>query len=61
LFRFGKERNCTILTKIGTKLKQKLEYNDQIENEKMTPGLILTHGIITVISLCHCHVARRQF
>jgi len=49
-----------MFTKIGTKLRQKLEYSDQIENEKMTLGIILTHGIITTTSLCHYHVAWRQ-
>ena len=55
-----KGRNCIIFTKIGTKLRQKLEYRNQIENEEMTRDIILTHGIITATSLCHCHVARRQ-
>jgi len=61
LFQFGEGRNCTIFTKIGTKLKQKLEYRDQIETEELTPGIILTPSIITATSLCHWHVVRRQF
>jgi len=28
--------------------------------EKMTLDIILTLGIITVTSLCHCYMARRQ-
>jgi len=40
-------RNCTIFTKIKTKLRQKLKYRDQIENEKMTSGIIVTCGTIT--------------
>jgi len=32
----------------------------QIENEEMTPDIILTCDIITVTSLCHRHVTRRQ-
>jgi len=58
VFQFGEGQNCTIFTKIETKLRQKLKYRDQIENEKMTPDIILTRDIITVTSLCHCHVAR---
>ena len=42
-------------------MRQKLGYKDQIETEEMTPGIILTCGIITTTSLCHCHVARRPF
>jgi len=60
LYQFGEGRNCTIFTKIRTKLRQKLELRDQIENEEMTSGIILTHGIITATSLYHCHVTRRQ-
>jgi len=61
-FCFNVERkNWTIFKKIGTKLRQKLEYKDQIEIEEMTPDIILTCGIITATSLCHCHVARRSF
>jgi len=60
LFQFGEEQNCTIFTKIQTKLRRKLEYMNQIETEKMTSGIILTFGIIIATSLCHCHVARRQ-
>jgi len=41
-------------------LRQKLEYNDQIETEEMTLGIILIPGIITVTSLRHYHVTRRQ-
>jgi len=37
LFQFGGGQNCIIFTKIGTKLRQKIKYRDQIENEKMTP------------------------
>jgi len=33
--------------KIWTKVRQKLEYRNQIENKKMTPGIILTRDIIT--------------
>jgi len=47
LFQFGERRNCTTFTKIETKLRQKLKYRDQIENEKMTSGIIVTHGTIT--------------
>jgi len=47
LFQFGRERNCIIFTKIETKLRKKLKWRDQIENEKMTPGIIVTHGIVT--------------
>jgi len=42
-------------------LRLKLEYRNQIENEKMTPGILLTHGTITNTSLYHYHVAQRQF
>jgi len=49
LFQFGERRNSTIFTKIGTKLKQKLKYMDQIENEKMTSGIIMTRGTVTVM------------
>jgi len=49
LFQFGKRRNCTIFTKIGTKLRQKLEYRDQIEIEEMTLGIILTLVIVTAM------------
>jgi len=59
LFQFEEGRNYTIFTKIGTKLRQQLEYGDQIENEKMTPGIILTCGTITATSRFHCHMARR--
>jgi len=34
-----------------TKLRQKLKSKDQIENEKMTPGIIVTHG--TIIATWH--------
>jgi len=54
LFQFREGPNCTIFTKIGTKLRQKLEYRDQNEIEEMTPGIILTPDIITVTPLCHC-------
>jgi len=47
LFQFGERRNCTIFTKIGTKLRQKLKYRDQIENEKMTSSIIVTCGTVT--------------
>jgi len=30
--------------KIETKLRQKLKYKYQIENEKMTPSIIVTRG-----------------
>jgi len=30
-----------------TKLRQKLKYRDQIENEKMTPDIIVTRDIVT--------------
>ena len=60
MFKFRDGWNCTIFTKIGTKLRQKLEYNDQIETEEMILVIILTPSIITTTSLCHCHVARRQ-
>ena len=39
---FGEGQNCTIFTKIGTKLRQKLKYRDQVENQKMTPPI--THN-----------------
>jgi len=29
-------------------LRQKLKYRDQIENEKMTPDIIVTCGIVIV-------------
>jgi len=48
LFQFGGGRNCIIFTKIETKLRQKLKYKDQKENEKMTPGIIVTCGTVTV-------------
>jgi len=35
-------------TKIEIKLRQKLKYKNQIEYEKMTPGIIVTRGTITV-------------
>ena len=47
MFQFGGGRNCIIFTNIGIKLRQKLKYKDQIENEKMTPGIIVTRGTIT--------------
>jgi len=47
LFQFGGGRNCTIFTKIRTKLRQKLKYRDQIENEKMTSDIIVTRGTVT--------------
>jgi len=47
LFQFGEQQNCTIFTKIETKLRQKLKYRDQIENEKMTSGIIVTRGTVT--------------
>jgi len=37
-------RGTKLLTKIGTKLRQKLKYWDQIENREMTPGIIVTRG-----------------
>jgi len=49
-----------MFTKLGTKLRQKLEYVDRIENEKMTSVIVLTRDIITVTSYCHCHMTRRQ-
>jgi len=48
LFQFRGGRNCRIFTKIGTELRQKLKYRDQIENEKMTLDIIVTRGTITV-------------
>jgi len=56
LFQFGEGRNYTIFTKIGTKLRQKLKYRNKIENEKMTPDIIVTRGIVTATSHCHYHV-----
>ena len=57
MFQFGRRRNCIIFTKIGTKLRQKLKYRDQIENEKMTHAIIVTRGIVTAtwhdVSLTH--------
>jgi len=41
-------------------LRQKLKYKDQIENEEMALGIIVTHGIVTAASHYHCHVARCQ-
>jgi len=58
LFQFGERQNCIIFTKIETKLRQKLKYMNQIENEKMTHAIIVTRGIVTWY--CHCHVARYQ-
>jgi len=44
-------------TNIGTKLRQKLKYRNQIENEKMTPAITVTRGIVTAtghdVSLAH--------
>jgi len=40
-----------IFTKNWTKLKQKLKYYDQIENEKMTSDIIVTRD--TVIATWH--------
>ena len=48
MFQFGERRNCTIFRKIGTKLRQKLKYSNQIENEKMASGIIVTRGTVTV-------------
>jgi len=57
LVKFGEGQNCTIFTKLWTKLRQKLKYWDQIENRKMTPNIIVTRGIITAtwhdVSLTH--------
>jgi len=53
-----REHNCSIFTKIETKLRQKLKYCDQIETRKITLGIIVTRGIFTTTSHCHCHVAR---
>ena len=61
MFQCGERKNWIIFTKVETKMRQKLEYKDQIETEEMTPGIILTCGIITITSLCHCHVAQRPF
>jgi len=47
LFQFGRGRNCIVFTKIETKLSQKLKYRDQIENEKMTPPIIVTRDTVT--------------
>jgi len=47
LFQFGGGRNCIIFIENGTKLRQKLKYMDQIENEKMTHAIIVTHGTVT--------------
>jgi len=33
---------------------------NQIENEEMTLGIIVTRGTAIATSRCHCHVARRQ-
>jgi len=41
-------------------LRQKLKYKDQIENQKMTYGIIVSCGTATTTSHCHFHVARRQ-
>jgi len=60
LFQFGEKRNCTIFIKFGTKLRQKLKYRDQIENEKMTSGIIVTRDTVTVTWHCHGHVTRCQ-
>jgi len=60
LFQFGERRSCTIFTKIMTKLRQKLKYKDQNENEEMTPDIIMTRDIVIATSLNHCHMARRQ-
>jgi len=57
LFQFGEGQNCTIFTKIGTKLRQKLKYRNQIKSEEMTPGIILTCGIVIATSFYHFHVA----
>jgi len=43
-----------------TKLRQKLKYKDQNENEEMTPDIIMTRDIVIATSLNHCHMARRQ-
>jgi len=48
--------NCIFFTKIMTKLRQKLNYKDKIENKDMTPDIILIRDIITVTSLCYCYV-----
>jgi len=42
-------------------LRQKLKNIDQIENEEMTHGIIVTRDIVTVTSHCHCHVVGHQF
>jgi len=60
LFQFGKGWNCTTFLKNGTELRQKFKYRYQIENEEMTSTVILTRGIVTATSPCHCHVAPRQ-
>jgi len=59
LFQFEEGKNCTLFTKIVTKLKQKLEYKDQFENEKMTHDIIVTRIIVTSL-LCHCHMTQCQ-
>jgi len=58
-FCFNLERNeiAQFLQQIWTKLRQKLKYNDQFENEEMTPRIIVTRDIINAISHCYCHVA----
>jgi len=33
---------------------------DQIENEEITLGIILTRCIVTTAILCHCYVTRCQ-
>jgi len=48
LFQFGEGQNCKIFTKIGTKLRQKLKYRDQIENEEMTSSIRVTRDIVTI-------------
>ena len=42
------------------KLRQKLKCRDQIENEKMTPDIILTCDIVISMSLCHGYMTRCQ-
>ena len=56
MFQFAEGQNCTVFIKIGTKLRQKLEYRDQIKTKEMTPGKILTPIVVTATSLCHCNV-----
>jgi len=41
-------------------LRQKYKYKDQIENEEMTHVITVTCDIVTVTSLSHYHVTRRQ-